>query len=91
MSRDQNTGRSHNIKTDNNSFERVDDFKYLGTAITNQKSVQEEIKGRLKSESACYHLVQNLCFPVAIQSFKDEDIENYNFTCCFVWVRGAIE
>jgi mannitol-1-phosphate/altronate dehydrogenase len=29
MSRDQNAGRSHNIKTDNTSFERVEDFKYL--------------------------------------------------------------
>jgi hypothetical protein len=28
MSRDQNASRSHNIKTDNNSFERVEDFKY---------------------------------------------------------------
>ena len=29
VSRDQNTGRSHNIKTDNSSFERVEEFKYL--------------------------------------------------------------
>jgi len=28
VSRDQNTGRSHNIKTDNSSFERVEEFKY---------------------------------------------------------------
>ena len=26
MSRDQNEGRSHNIKTDNSSFERVEEF-----------------------------------------------------------------
>jgi len=44
MSRDQNAGRSHNIKTDNSSFERVEDFKYLGTTLTNQNSIQEEIK-----------------------------------------------
>jgi len=31
MSRDQNAGRSHNIKTDNTSFEWVEEFKYLGT------------------------------------------------------------
>jgi len=29
MSRDQNAGPSHNIKTDNSSFERVGQFKYL--------------------------------------------------------------
>jgi len=57
-SRDQNAGGSHSIKTDNISFERVEDFKYLGTALTNQNSIQEEIKSRLKSRNACYHLVQ---------------------------------
>jgi len=30
MSRDQNAGQSHNIKTDNRSFETVEEFKYLG-------------------------------------------------------------
>jgi len=34
MSQDQNAGRSHNIKTDNNSFERVEEFKYLRKTIT---------------------------------------------------------
>jgi len=34
--------------------------KYLGTTLTNQNSVQEEIKSRLKSRNACYYLVRNL-------------------------------
>ena len=34
MSRDQNAGRSHSIKTDNSSFERVEEFKYMGRALT---------------------------------------------------------
>jgi len=38
----------------------VEGFKYLGTTLTNQNSTQEEIKSRLKSGNACYHLVQNL-------------------------------
>jgi len=58
--RDQNAGRTHSMKTDNSSFERVDEFKYLGTTLTNQNSIQEEIKSRLKSGNACYHSVQNL-------------------------------
>jgi len=48
MCRDQNAGRSHSMKTDNSSFERVEEFKYLGTTLTNQNSIQEEIKSRLK-------------------------------------------
>jgi hypothetical protein len=60
MSRDQNSGRTHSIKTDNSSFERVDDFKYLGTTLTNQNSIQQEVKSRLKSGNAGCHAVQNL-------------------------------
>ena len=60
MSGDQNAGRSHNIKTDNCSFERVEEFKYFGTTLMDQNCTQEEIKSRLKSENACCHLVQNL-------------------------------
>jgi hypothetical protein len=48
------------MKTDNSSLERVDEFKYLGTTLTNKNSIQEEIKSRLKSGNACYHSVQNL-------------------------------
>jgi len=36
MPRDQNAGRIHDIKIDNSSFERVEEFKYLGKTITNQ-------------------------------------------------------
>jgi len=60
MSRDQNAGQSHNLKIDNISFERVEEFKYLGTTLTNQNSIQEEIKIGLKSGNACYHSAQNL-------------------------------
>ena len=35
-------------------------FKYLVTTITDQNSIQEEIKSRLKLGNACYHSVQNL-------------------------------
>jgi hypothetical protein len=48
------------IKIDNSSFESVEEFKYLETILTNQNSIQEEIKGRLKSGKACYHSVQNI-------------------------------
>jgi len=38
----------------------VEQFKYLGTTLTNENSIQEEIKSRLKSCNACYHSVQNI-------------------------------
>jgi hypothetical protein len=37
----------------------VEDFKYYETTLTNQNSIQEEIKCRFKLRKACYHSVQN--------------------------------
>ena len=48
------------MKIDNSSIERAEEFKYLGTTLTNKNSMQEEIKSRLKFENACYYSVQNL-------------------------------
>ena len=43
MSRDRNAGRVHSVKTDNSSIERVEELKYLGTTLTDQNFIQEEI------------------------------------------------
>jgi hypothetical protein len=48
------------MKIDNSSIERVEEFKYLGTMLTNENSIQVEIKSRLKLRNACYYSVQNL-------------------------------
>ena len=83
MSRDQDAGRIHSVRMDNSTFERVQEFKYLGTTLTNQNSIPEEIKSRLRSWNVCYHSVQNLfVFQVAIQKFKVQDIWNHNFASC---------
>jgi len=50
------------VRTDNSTFERVEEFKYLGTTATNQNSIAEEIKSSLKSGNTCYHSVQNLLY-----------------------------
>jgi len=60
MSSDQNAGQNHNINIVNESPERVEQFKYLGTNPTKQNSIQEEIKRRLNSGNACYNSVHNL-------------------------------
>jgi len=52
VSRDQNAERIHSMKFDNSSIERVEELKYLGTTLTNQNSIREEIKHRLKLGNA---------------------------------------
>jgi hypothetical protein len=44
----------------NRSFAYVAKFKYLGTALTDQNHMHEEIKSRLNSGNGCYHSVHSL-------------------------------
>jgi hypothetical protein len=46
MSRSQHAGQSHSIKMGNSYYESVEEFKYFETILTNQSSIQEEIKSR---------------------------------------------
>jgi hypothetical protein len=61
MSQDRNAGRGHSLKIHNSSIERVEEFRYLGMTLTDQNSIQEEIKSRLKLGNACYHSVLSSC------------------------------
>ena len=64
MSQDQTVGWSHSIKTDNSSFERLEEFKYLGTTLTHQNSIHEEIKRRMKSGNySVQNLRSSVCYP----------------------------
>jgi hypothetical protein len=60
LSHHQNVGQNWDIKIANRSFENVSQFKYLGTIVTNQNLIQEEIKRRMNYGYACYHSVQTL-------------------------------
>jgi hypothetical protein len=44
LSRHRNVGQNRDIKIENKSFENVSQFKYLGTTVTNQNLIREEIK-----------------------------------------------
>jgi hypothetical protein len=48
------------MKMENSPIEGVEEFKYLGTTLTNQISIEKKIKSRLKLENVCYYSVQNL-------------------------------
>jgi hypothetical protein len=57
MSRDRNAGRDDSVKIDNSSIERVEGLKYLGTMLTYQNYVQEEIRSRFIVSFLCLFFI----------------------------------
>jgi hypothetical protein len=66
LSRHQNAGKNIYIKICKRWFENVPQFRYLGTMITNQNLIHEEIKRRLNSGSICYHSVRTFVLSYAV-------------------------
>jgi len=85
--RDQNKGRSHDMKTGSSSIERKEQFKYLAASLTNQNSIQEEIKSRVKSGNVWYHSVQNLLSSSLLS--KNIKIKIYRIIILRVVVHGC--
>jgi len=75
------------MKTDNSTIERVEEFKYLGTTLTNKYSIQEEIKSRLKLRNACYYSVQKLLSSSLL--FKHLKIKRYRIIILPVVLYGC--
>jgi len=65
----------------------VEDFKCFGTTLTNQNSILEEIKKRLKSGNVCYHSVHNLLSSSLLS--KNLKIKIYKTTILPVVVYGC--
>jgi len=63
MSLDQNAGRSHNIKTDNDSCESVEQFNYFGTTLRITIIFRKKLKSRLKSWNAALIRYHPVCCP----------------------------
>jgi hypothetical protein len=55
LSRHQNAGQNHDIKTDNRWFENMAMFEYSEMRVTNPNLIHEEIKNRLNPGNVCYH------------------------------------
>jgi hypothetical protein len=53
----QNAGQNRDIIIANKYSENVSPIKCLGTRVTNQNLIQEEIRRRLNAGNACYHSV----------------------------------
>jgi hypothetical protein len=81
-------GQRLSIKIGNRSFESVVKFKTLGTTLTDQNCIHEEIKSRLSSGNACYHSVQSLLSSRLLSGNVNVKIyiKKHNSTSCFVWV-----
>jgi len=75
------------MKIDNSSFERVEEFKYLGKTLTDQNSIQEEIKSILKSGSACYRSVQNLLSSSLLS--RNLKFKTYRTIICQLFYMGV--
>jgi hypothetical protein len=69
MCHNQKSGQNQNIRIANELFENVAKFKYLGTTLTNQNDIHDEIKSRLNSGNACYDSVQHLLssYPISMK------------------------
>jgi hypothetical protein len=53
LSHHQNAEQKCHVKSTNAYVANVAQFKYLGTTVTNQNLIQEEIKKTLNSDNAC--------------------------------------
>ena len=84
MSRNQNAGQSHCMKIYNSSFEMVEEFKFLGTTLSNKNSLQEEDHSTLQSGNVCCHSVKNLLSSSLLsKTTKIKVQQNCNFVYCF--------
>jgi len=55
VSRDKDAGQNQFININKKSFEKMEQFKYLGTTKQLNSSIREEIKSKMETANACYY------------------------------------
>jgi hypothetical protein len=83
-------GLGHTMDVDINSIDRVEEFKYLLTMLTDQNSIQEEIKSRLKLGTVCYHSVPNLLSSSLLSKNLKFKIYRTKIVPFFFWVKNLV-
>ena len=63
MSRDQNAGRSYSMKIDSSSIDRVEEFKHLGTMLTNQILFRKKLRADCSQGLLAIIWCRNFCLP----------------------------
>jgi hypothetical protein len=84
MPRDQNAEQNINMQIGNKYPERVEEFKYLGTTLTNKNLIRVEIRIRLRSGS---HSVQNVLSSSLLS--KNVNIKTYRTIILLVVLYGC--
>jgi hypothetical protein len=90
MSRHPNSGENQNIRIANESFDKVAKFKYLGTTLTNQNDIHDEVKSRLNSGMVAIIQSKIFCLFSSYKKTYDQNIQNCNFSICAVWMRNLV-
>ena len=75
------------MKIDSSPIESVEEFECLGPTLTNQNSIQEEIKSTFKIWNAFYYSVQNLLFSSLLS--KNLKIKIYRTIILPVFLYGC--
>ena len=85
MSQDQNAGRIHHIQIDNSSCESVEQFKYTEQPQRIKIVFSRKLRGEWSQGMFAIIRRWFLFFQSAIQKYKPEDTQNYNFASILYW------